>query len=173
MRALRVQRVLQRRLCTYIEPELRPRKGERVDSVTDLILKERAAHMESIANAWCTDKAVVARIKKDKLGSKKGSHAAKRSMQRQESAKAKTTRVPSAEAPAASSVGRREEAHRLARNQPRGAAQVALLGHSNCGKSALLNVLAAEKVSEGPAEVYARRLDGDLFYRSTAGRRAV
>ena len=89
MRALRVQRVLQRRLCTYIEPELRPRKGERVDSVTDLILKERAAHMESIANAWCTDKAVVARIKKDKLGSKKGSHAAKRSMQRQESAKAR------------------------------------------------------------------------------------
>ena len=100
--ALRAQRVLQhlhrcqncgqqpaRARCTYIEPELRPRKGERVDSVTDLILKERAAHMERIANAWCTDKAVVARIKKDKLGSKKGSHAAKRSMQRQESAKAR------------------------------------------------------------------------------------
>ena len=33
---------------------------------------------------------------------------------------------------------------------------MALLGHSNCGKSALLNVLAAEKVSEGPAEVHAR-----------------
>ena len=37
-----------------------------------------------------------------------------------------------------------------------GLREVALLGHSNCGKSALLNVLAAEKVSEGPAEVHAR-----------------
>ena len=162
MRALRFARVAQRRLCTYIEPELRPRKGERVDSVTDLILKERAAHMERIANAWCTDKAVVARIKKDKLGSKKGSHAAKRSMQRQESAKARQDhKAVFIGRGGAGGVKRGVQGgekkltdwHGINRE---GLREVALLGHSNCGKSALLNVLAAEKVSEGPAEVHAR-----------------
>ena len=34
--------------------------------------------------------------------------------------------------------------------------QVALLGHSNCGKSALLNALTGSSVKRGPAGVHAR-----------------
>ena len=145
------------------------RRDERPDSVNEDTLIDRTLHRQRI-DAAVPDAAVLKEIERLGLGRKKGFQDQKRITQRRETAASRLTRQAVLLGKAA--VGMRSDWARFNREQ---LPEVALLGHSNCGKSALLNALSAAPVRTGLAAVSARAgWTAELgFYRlqpSAAGR---
>ena len=128
----------------------RYRRGERVDSVSDEILADRATHKEAIANAWPEDD-VIAKIKELKLGRPKNwqhqGKVADRRMGVQQNLNAKAALLGRA------GIGMHKDWLRLNRGA---LPEVAIMGHANCGKSSLLNALAGSHRHKGLAAVSAR-----------------
>ena len=126
------------------------RRRERVDSVDALILEQRALHRMRIANAP-RDSAVVAEIRKLKVARTKGWHSQKRAEQLRVSIGARLGFE-------ATEVGRSSglSPEDIPSANPNSLPEVAIFGHSNCGKSALLNALTGDYVRKGKATVNAR-----------------
>jgi GTP-binding protein len=124
----------------------RKRRGERNDSIDELILRERDQHLsrieeyldgpcESLSHDVCVE------IKNQGLGRYKGwANQKRRSF-------SNPVRTDSAQILHQSRHGEKD----LPKVTPW--PEVALIGHSNCGKSALVNVLAAKQAKRGVAGV--------------------
>ena len=136
---------------------LERRAGERRDSVDDATLHDRAMHALRMERAPY-DSELLRHIEQLSLGRFKGWHDQKRVSQRMEAAKRVLAQPPSV-------LGRRgvllnvseDGSSELSAINREGVPEVALLGHSNSGKSALLNALGAIPTRKGTlAEVHAR-----------------
>ncbi|EOD23144.1 GTP-binding protein [Emiliania huxleyi CCMP1516] len=127
------------------------RRSERADSLSEQMREERVMHALRIANCEGPDPAVLREIETLKLGRRKHWHDQKRASQ----LKARVARRHAFEAQEVGKTGglALEDLDKGNRN---GRPEVALLGHSNCGKSALLNALIGAKARRGPAEVDSR-----------------
>ena len=145
---LRTPRVLLRPMCTA--PLRAKRKDERIDSVDSQMLADRESHAERMLDAW-PDPAVEQKIKKLKLGRAKRWHNQQSAEARRRSLGAKMR--GHAHLMGRTGVGMHADWERFNRES---LSEVALLGHSNCGKSALLNALTGSSVKRGPAGVHAR-----------------
>lgn len=125
------------------------RRDERVDSVDEATLHDREMHalrMESVVPSRETD----AEIKRLRLGRKKGSHSPKRAQQRR-------SQIAGKVAYQVELLGKAGfPARSWDRLNVKGLPEVAIFGHSNCGKSALLNALSGVPVRKGAAEVDSR-----------------
>jgi GTP-binding protein EngB required for normal cell division len=126
------------------------RRGERIDSVDDTTLSDRDRHAARLAEA-IPDPTIVSQIRALKLGRSKLWHDQKRADQRRQSIasqlKAKVAALGK------SGMGMHMDWERLNRES---LPEVVLLGHSNSGKSALLNALSGAHAKSGPAEVSPR-----------------
>ncbi|KAL1512283.1 hypothetical protein AB1Y20_005545 [Prymnesium parvum] len=140
-----------RRLLHDEPPPLIPRKGERVDSVSEDILLERRLHEQRMLHA-SVPAAVIAEVERLGLGRRKGFHD-------QPAARLRRAQVLQRIGGGGRLVGKAAHGGAvewLRLNSSR-LPEVALLGHSNCGKSALLNALSGAPVRNGGiAEVSAR-----------------
>lgn len=110
------------------------RRSERADSLSEQMREERVMHALRIANCEGPDPAVLREIETLKLGRRKHWHDQKRASQ----LKARVARRHAFEAQEVGKTGglALEDLDKGNRN---GRPEVALLGHSNCGASALPN----------------------------------
>jgi len=136
---------------------LERRPGERRDSVDDATLHDRAMHALRMERAPY-DKQLLRHIERLSLGRFKRWQDQKRVSQRMEAAKRVLAHPPTV-------LGRRgvllhvseDGTSELSAINREGVPEVALLGHSNSGKSALLNALGAIPTRKGTlAEVHGR-----------------
>ena len=136
---------------------LERRAGERRDSIDDTTLHDRAMHALRMERAPY-DKELLRHIERLSLGRFKGWHDQKRVSQRMDAAKRVLAQTPTV-------LGRRGVLLRVSEDgtselngiNREGVPEVALLGHSNSGKSALLNALGAVPTRKGTlAEVHGR-----------------
>ena len=128
----------------------RKRRGERADSIDELMLADRTAHAEAIEAAW-PEAAVLEHIRDLKLGRPAGWHHQGRAEHRR--LMLAQTLSAKAEPLGQTGVGMHRDWARL---NPGGLPEVAIMGHANCGKSSLLNALAATRTRSGPAAVNSR-----------------
>lgn len=139
----------------------RRRRRERADSVNETILADRQQHIERMASVDVEEE-VLRDIRSLQLGRKRQFHNQKRADQR------RRTIADQLEARAVllgkTGVGMHHDWDRLNRER---LPEIVILGHSNCGKSSLLNALIGARARSGPAEVSARAgWTADLgFYR--------
>ncbi len=140
----------------------RRQRRERVDSVDSVTLADREAHLELMAEARI-DPQTLAEVRSLRLGRTKQWQHQKRADQRRITIAQQ--QMGFTQLLGRTSVGMHHDWDRLNRE---GLPEVALLGHSNCGKSALLNALAGTHARRGPAAVSARAgWTADLgFYRT-------
>ena len=121
-----------------------------MDSVDEATLADRKAHLERMSTAVISA-ATLAQVRSLSLGRGKGWHGQKRAQQRRENIASKqaarATRIGSA------GLGMHRKWELLNREE---LPEVVLMGHSNCGKSALLNSLSGAFARNGPAGVSAR-----------------
>lgn len=118
---------------------LAPRKGERRDSIDERTLHDRAMHDLRMQRAP-VDADIYKEIQRLSLGRFKGWHS-------QRLVNARRARAAKLLASAPAVLGRRGvlvEYDELSALNREALPEVALLGHANCGKSALLNALGAE-----------------------------
>ena len=113
------------------------RRGERIDIVDAVTLADRDEHLQRMANAGPLDAGVLGQIRSLGLGRQKRWHDQKRASQRRQA----ISQQQSAHAVllGRTSVGLHSDWERINREA---LPEVALNGHSNCGKSALLNALS-------------------------------
>ena len=139
----------------------RRKRSERVDSVNETIIVDRDQHMERMASVRI-DRRVLKEISSLKLGRTKLWQDQKRADQRRRTVAQQQTN--NTVLLGRTGVGMYHDWDRLNREE---LPEVAVLGHSNCGKSALLNALAGTHARHGPAAVSARAgWTADLgFYR--------
>lgn len=128
----------------------RKRRDERVDSVDEIILADRELHSLRIEEEP-VDSGVLAHIRSLHLGRRKRWHSQK-AVQWRRNSLVETLGAQSVLL-GRTGLGMRQDWDRLNRE---GLPEVLLFGHSNCGKSALLNALAGEPARKGPAEVNPR-----------------
>jgi GTP-binding protein len=125
------------------------RRKERVDSVNETILRDRAMHAERMEEVY-PSASIIDQIEKLRLGRRKNWHSQKQMEQRRRAAARRQAGVAGELSRSGGALG--YEAH-LNRE---GLAEVAVFGHSNCGKSALINTLVAQTAARGPAKVHDR-----------------
>ena len=137
------------------------RRGERVDSVDSVTLADRVFHLERMSKADIDPK-ILAEVRALRLGRIRHGADQKRADQRRITIAQQ--HMGNTVLLGKTSVGMHHEWDRLNRES---LPEVALLGHSNCGKSALLNALAGTHARHGPAHVSPRAgWTADLgFYR--------
>ncbi|KOO32887.1 GTP binding protein [Chrysochromulina tobinii] len=137
------------------------RRGERVDSVDSVTLADRVFHLERMSKADIDPK-ILAEVRALRLGRIRHGADQKRADQRRITIAQQ--HMGNTVLLGKTSVGMHHEWDRLNRES---LPEVVLLGHSNCGKSALLNALAGTHARHGPAHVSPRAgWTADLgFYR--------
>ena len=128
------------------------RRGERLDAVNDEVLRARAVHALRMDQAHAS-RDTLKKIDRLRLGRVKGWHNQKAPTQRQKdmarARKSEPVEIGHITAGCASPSD-------IAAVNREGLTEIAMFGHSNCGKSALLNALAAKPALQGPAKVHAR-----------------
>lgn len=132
------------------EARVRARRGERADSINEEMQADREAHAAAIEAAW-PDGAVIEHIKKVKLGRPKNWH--NQGLLEQRRRALEQTLGGGAELLGKTGIGMHNDWDRLNRAS---LPEVAIMGHANCGKSSLLNALAATYTRKGPAAVSSR-----------------
>lgn len=128
------------------------RRSERTDSLDIGTIADREMHLQRMSmSALMPNKATVEHIRLQKHGRVKGWHAQKGRKDRLDDiAQRHTGRVSLL---GKSGVGMHTDWARMNREE---LPEVAILGHSNCGKSSLLNALCGTKPRSGPAAVSSR-----------------
>ena len=141
----------------------RRRRRERIDSVDPTILADREDHAARISEA-AVNPSTLSTIRALDIGRGWKWHDQKKAIARREGLQSKQYRQ--VQRVGKCSVGMPQTWERLNRD---GLPEVAILGHSNSGKSALLNALCGEHARTGPAEVSPRAgWTADLhFYRAS------
>ena len=128
----------------------RKRRSERIDYVDELTLLDREAHKQAMATALA-DHIVVEQIERLRLGKFKNSTNQKHVGDRRKRVAAQMS--ASVRRLGKTGVGMHTSWEQMNREA---LPEVVLLGHSNCGKSALLNALAGQAVRKGAAAVSPR-----------------
>ena len=143
------------------------RRGERVDSVNDAILTERDRHVARIeahddASTYEYELLLTARLRKLGLGKRKSGANAKRLQANQVGACGASLYLGSS-----TGEGRAGGWPTFKHMLP----EVALVGHSNCGKSTLVNSLVGVDARKGPARVSERAGWTDAIYWYQLGKK--